>query len=479
MGDKDNNGLEYMFHPRSIAVVGVSSDPNNFMGQGFLGGLKEFGYRGELYPINPKASEIMGLKAYANVREVPGPVDYVISMVPAPLTLQLVDDCGAKGVKVLHLFTAGFSETGDEEGGLMEKELVTRAGRTGLRIIGPNCMGIHYASERLTFNSGIQDEMCESGVISFLSQSGGNAVGLVHGGPNRGLRFNKIVSYGNAIDINESELMEHFATDPETEVIAAYIEGVKDGRRFQRVLRETAKAKPLILLKGGVTEAGTGAVNSHTGSLAGSSEMWDWLVQQAGAIRVYSMDELIDLLVAFSFLPPAIGRSAGIIGIGGGASVEAADLCESMGLQVPPLPMDVRKRLREFTPEAGTSVRNPVDTISMFFPEYFARTMEIVAQCPAIDFLIISQELGMSFLQDDMGKRLLNSIVETAISTADGLEKPVFIVPRFHGAPNRLPILGEVQARYLKEGFAVFPSIKGAALAINRFVQYQERRVTL
>jgi acyl-CoA synthetase (NDP forming) len=471
----EERDLEYIFHPRSVALVGVTSDPANLWGQGFLKGLLDFGYSGQIYPINPKASQILGLKVYPSLSDVPGPVDYVISMIPAPLTPQLIEDCGAKGVKVVHLFTAGFGETGEEVGKRLEAELLAIARRVGVRLIGPNCMGIHYAKSKITFDMAIPEEAKESGNISFLSQSGAFAIGLVHMGSFRGLRFNKIASYGNAIDLNEADFLELFATDADTEIIAAYIEGIKDGPRFRRALIEAAAVKPVIVLKGGRTSAGTGAVSSHTGALAGNEEIWDILLKQAGAIRVHSMDELSDLLVAFCHLPPLAGRNVGVIGTGGGASVEAADLCESAGLFVPALPPEIRNQLREFTPVAGTSVRNPVDTISMFIPQELSRTIELVASHAEIDFVIFQMELGMDFLQD-IGRVIVETGREVLIETAKKMDKPIVVVPRYGGRPQGISLLAETQERYVEAGLPVFPSIERAALAISRFISYHEAR---
>ena len=472
---RDGRELEYIFHPRSIALVGITSDPNNWMGQGFLKGLLEFGYNGPIYPTNPKASQIQGMKAYPNIMDVPGPVDHVISLIPAPLTPQLIEDCGAKGVKVVHLFTAGFGETGEEDGKRLEAELLATARRVGVRIIGPNCMGIHYYKSRITFDMGVPEEAREKGDVSFLSQSGANAVGLVQMGSFRGLRFNKVVSYGNAIDLNESDFLEHFTADPDTKIICAYIEGVRDGPRFRRALMEAAAAKPVILLKGGRTVAGVGAVNSHTGALAGSEEIWGALLQQVKATRVYSMDELSDLLVAFRHLPPLAGRNVGVIATGGGASVEAADLCESAGLFVPPLPPEIRSQLREFTPVAGTSVRNPVDTISMFIPQELSRTLALVASYDGIDFLIFQMELGISFLQG-WGRVIVDAGFDALMETARKIDKPIVVVLRYNGRAQGSSIMAETQEKCVKAGLAVFPSIERAALAVSRFISYHENR---
>ena len=472
---QEGRELEYIFHPRSIALVGITSDPNNWMGQGFLKGLLEFGYGGQIYPINPKASKIHGLKAYPSLKDVPGPVDHVISLIPAPLTPQLIEDCGTKGVKVVHLFTAGFSETGEEEGKQLEAEILAVARRVGVRLIGPNCMGIHCHKSRITFGWAMPDEAKESGNISFLSQSGANAGNLIQMGSLRGLRFNKVASYGNAIDLNEADFLEHFSVDPDTEIIAAYIEGIKQGPRFRRALIKAAAVKPVIVLKGGRTAAGAGAAGSHTGALAGNEEIWSALLKQAGAIRVYTMDELSDLLVAFRHLPPLRGRNVGVIGSGGGASVEAADICESAGLSVPPLTPEIRSQLREFTPVAGTSVRNPIDTTSMFLPQDISRTLELVASHTEVNSIIFHMELGLGIIQGP-ARAIVEMGREVIIETAKRLHKPLVVVLTYGGSSQGISVFTETKDRYIKSGLAVFPSIERAALAVSRFISYHETR---
>ena len=210
--------LDHILHPRSIAVVGASSDPNNPIGQLWLRCAIDFGFGGELYPVNPKASDIMGLKCYPSIRDIPGPVDYAISLIPRHLVPQLLEDCGAKGVRTVHLFTAGFSETCEEEGIRLEEEVIRIAQNSGVRIIGPNCMGIYCPESGLSFNPNFSKE---GGGVGYISQSGGNARKLTESGGIRGLRFSKVISYGNASDLNEADFIEYLAHDPQTKVIAA------------------------------------------------------------------------------------------------------------------------------------------------------------------------------------------------------------------------------------------------------------------
>lgn len=247
--------IDSIFYPGSIAIVGASSNPGSPGTRNFLLPLLHFGYQGRVYPVNPKQGEIAGLKVYASIRDIPERVDYVMCAISAPLTAQLMQDCVAAGVKVVAFYTAGFSDTGEEEGIKLERELVEIAHRGGIRILGPNCLGIHSPRARVIFE---MESLTESGHVGFLSQSGGNTRDLIAVGAARGIYFSKAVSYGNAIDLNESDFIEYFTGDDETAIIAAYIEGIKQPERFSRVLGQAARTKPVIVLKGGQTEAGRG-----------------------------------------------------------------------------------------------------------------------------------------------------------------------------------------------------------------------------
>ncbi|HEY91681.1 MAG TPA: CoA-binding protein, partial [Dehalococcoidia bacterium] len=222
-----NHPVEEILHPRAIAVVGASNSSGR--GTGFLSPLVELGYKGQIYPVNPKYKEVMGIKAYASVKDIPGVVDYVISSVPASQVLGMIADSAEKGVKAIHLFTARFSETGRQDAIELEQEILKQAKKAGIRLIGPNCLGLYYPGEGISFSSGMPGE---SGSIGLISQSGSAIHEIVALAAQRGLRFSKAISYGNAIDFNESDYLEYFAQDPETDVVLMYIEGVRDGMRF-------------------------------------------------------------------------------------------------------------------------------------------------------------------------------------------------------------------------------------------------------
>ncbi|MBW2086902.1 MAG: CoA-binding protein, partial [Deltaproteobacteria bacterium] len=376
--------LEEILHPKSIAVVGASDGGR---GGGFITPLQELSYQGKIYPVNPKYPEIMGLKAYPRVRDIPGPVDYVISSIPASEVLGLIEDCAQKGVKAVHLYTARFSETGRKDAADLEIEILRQARKGGIRIIGPNCMGVYYPDEGIAFSDGMPKE---SGHLGLASQSG-QAVGEIVGfAAQRGIRFSKAISYGNALDFNECDYLDYFLQDPQTKVILMYIEGVRDPRRFLNLLRRTVAVKPVIIVKGGRGEAGTRATASHTASMAGSRRVWQAAIDQTGVISAVDLEELVDIAAAFYFLPGIAGRSVGVAGGSGGSSVLAADLCEEAGLDVIPLPDDIRERLKNQGNPIWDWIGNPADfSISMRNFADAAIITRMMAQHPDFDFLIV------------------------------------------------------------------------------------------
>ena len=466
--------LEAIFHPRSIAVAGAS-DKAISQGHEYVRCLLDFGYRGPIYPINPKLDKVLGLKAYPSLLEVPKSVDYVISCIPAAGVLKLADDCARKGVKAIQFFTARFSETGRQEAAVLEKELKRRAQRAGIRIIGPNCMGLYYPKERISFRPELAKE---AGPIGFLSQSGGNAVELCYHGSLQGLRFSKVISYGNGLDLNEVDFLEYFARDKETRVIAAYVEGVSDGRRFLAALKRAAAEKPVVAVKGGRTAAGTQAAASHTAALAGAQQVWRAAVRQAGALEVSTLEDLIDMLLAFAFLPPATGLRLGVVGGGGGRMVQSADLCEEAGLSVPPLPEEMREDLRQRAPEIWDWVINPADQSILAGTAVSGMDiLEMMAGRPEFDLLIAN--VGEDWiLEFPIGPQLVEHVVERFIQIGGRTPKPMAVVLGPADSPEerrRRPVM-EAHQKLASAGLPVYPSIERAARAMGAFVRYQRER---
>ncbi len=478
--------LDPLFHPRSVAVAGVSPPQPGFggVGLGFVIGLQEMGFPA-IYPVNPKHQEIEGLKCYPSLLDIEGPVDHVISSVPARIVPSLVDDCIAKGVRLIHFFTAGFSETGEEELAELEAQVVERAVQAGIRVLGPNCMGLYVPASKLAF---MPEFPTEPGPVAFISQSGGNATEMIFTSAPRGVRYSKVVSYGNGADIDDGELLEYLAQDPESEVICAYIEGVKDGRRFFRAMRTAAAAKPVIALKGGRTEAGTRAVYSHTGSLAGSMDVFDALLRQVGAARADSVEEMVDLVAAFRWTgladsgPGALtGPGVAVVGGGGGFSVFAADELDEAGLTWPALPETTQQALREFTPVAGTSVRNPVDTIMVFEPSKLRDTIRVVGSAENIHAVMFHTNVNFGgwrrfadwFDPDTHRERSMEALIEARQACG----KPVVIVLRPPLSMDAMEQALEFQKACWQADFPVFPTIPRAANALAKVLRWRQARL--
>lgn len=464
--------LDFVFNPKSVAVIGVSSVADSLTNRNFLKPLLDCGYQGKIYPVNPRLSEILGLKVYPSVTEIPEPVDSVVSGLPAALVPQLMRECVAARVKVVTCFSAGFSETGEEEGRELERQVADISRRGGVRLLGPNCMGVHNPTIGYTFEAGGSRRR---GHVGFLSQSGGNTRELILAGGQRGIDFSKAVSYGNAADLDETDFLDYFARDRETTVVAAYIEGIERPQGFVRALKEAAREKPVVILKGGRTEAGTRAVMSHTSSLAGSGRVWDALCRQAGVRQVGDMAELADAVLAFSYLKPPRGRRAAVVGIGGGASVQAADDCEKAGLLVPQFPAELRQELRAFTTSAGTGIANPVDTSPDVYwePALYRETVKLVSEYDGIDIVLVM------FAAVQAAKRGIEELkrqIEAVIDAGRAMGKPLAIVVFTAGIVEAEKIASEVQVQCLEAGFPVYPTMGRAARAVNHLVAYSETR---
>jgi len=467
----NNLSLEYLFHPKSIAIVGVSSDvtkPN--WGREFLKSLTNTRFKGKIYPVGLDENEMFGFKIYPSIKDIPDTIDYVTLAIPAQHTPQLVADCAAKGVKAIHMFTAGFSETGDDEKRQLELEIAALARQSGIRIIGPNCMGLYCPKTGLSFST---DLARESGSVGFISQSGGNSQYAIREGAVRGVYFSKVISYGNACDLNETDFLEYLIDDPDTKIITLYIEGIKDGRRFLKTLRQATKVKPVIVYKGGNTEAGRGAAASHTGSIAGSAKIWASLLRQVGAIQVHNIDEILDMALLFTFMFPPKGKNTAIIGIGGGASVLVADECSNAGLIVPGFPAEIRRRLAAIcTTEAGSSFKNPLDIFPTLPRDFIQRLIRVVANYDQVDLLFI--HLPLSFITSTQAS-LTKTYTEALINLADEINKRTVVVLHVVISPQDKEAASVIRSQLHKAGFPIYPSANQAAKAVSKFIQYYQQ----
>jgi acyl-CoA synthetase (NDP forming) len=439
----------------------------------YLKELLEFPFDGPVYPVSRDESEILGVRCYKRITEIPGPVDHVISCIPHHQILSLVEDCVNKKARSLHLYTARLAETQLDDRRDLEKQIVQRAREGGVRVIGPNCMGLYCSTVGLTFRMSLPKE---PGHVAFASQSGGNAADLEYQGSGRGLRFSKIISFGNASDLNESDFFEYLLEDPQTKVIGIYLEGVKEGRRFVELLRKSDGKKPIILFKAGRTLAGSRAVVSHTASMSGEHVVWESLCHQYGIISVHSIREMADVLLAFQFLSPSGGKSVLVMGGGGGGSVAAADVCESEGFFVPPLPPEMREEIRSFAPDVWSLISNPMDGSVMGSVETMARAYQTGANWEGVD-LIIGNSSAVWLLDHPKLAERHELSVRFMIDLAQEVKKPMIMFANSGDTSTKWRVEARLKAQELcvRAGIPVYPNIKRAARALSHFVKYHRR----
>jgi acyl-CoA synthetase (NDP forming) len=474
--------IDAIMRPRSVAVVGASANPDT-PGYDYVAAMQECGFSGAIYPVNPRGGEILGLAVAKSLAEVPGDVDYVISCIPSDHILDLVGQAAQRNVKAMQLFTGRFSETGREEDIELESRLREAIDKAGIRLIGPNCMGVLNPAHGMSFR---RDMSHQSGGVGFLSQSGNLLFEITHFGEPRGLRFSKAVSYGNALDLDETDFIEYFARDPETKVIGAYVEGVRDGRRFLDALKRASTKKPVVVLKGGRTSAGGRAAASHTAALAGASRVWEAALTQSGALAVDTVEDLIDMLIAFSYMKkPLILRLSkdlrfrvGMVGAGGGRSVLTADLCEEVGLAVPQLPPDVEAKVAERAPDLAGWVTNPVDqSILAGSGLGGGQILEWFDESPEIDLLLANMNEAWAFGRPNASD-VLPRIAERFAKIAGVTKKPfaVALGPSDYSDEARWRLVSETRDKLVAANVALFPSVERAVRALASFTGYWRRR---
>jgi len=428
--------FEFFFSPQSVAVIGASRDEGK-LGHGVLKNLLQYGYKGKVYPINPKADEILGLKAYPTVLDVPGEIEMAVVVVPAPVVARVLEECGQKGVRGVVIITAGFREVGGQ-GLKEEKRLAEIASRYGMRIIGPNCLGLIDTLSSL--NATFSPSMPKRGNIAMMSQSGALLIAILDWAVAEEVGFSRMVSLGNKADVDEVDILEAWGEDPYSKVIAAYLEGVEDGRRFMEVVRRVTPKMPVVVIKAGTTEAGARAVSSHTGSLAGSEKAYDAALRQSGIVRANSMEDLFDYAFAFSQQPLLNGNRIAIVTNGGGAGIMASDEVERVGLKMASLSRETIERLRErLPPEAN--IYNPVDCLGDADAERYGYALETVLKDENVDGVIAAFTTQVVIDVED--------IAQAVVQIAKRYEKPVFAsfmggkisqagieILREHGVPN-------------------------------------------
>ncbi len=372
--------IDIFFHPKRIALVGASADYRK-LGNSILMNL--LASEVELFPITKTRDRVMGIKAYRSLSELPVPVDLVIVAVAAKYCPSLIPEIRNAGATHAVIISGGFSETG-QDGAKLEKELIDAARAAGVRIIGPNCVGV--SNSRL-FN-GTFTMMPERGNIAFVSQSGALGGMTIYTTRSKRIGISKFASIGNAADVSFIEILDYFREDPKSTVIAVYVEGIDDGRQFYESLRRASSVKPVVVMKGGRSEAGGRATKSHTGSLAGSTPIFNGMLKQAGCVTAPTLDSLLEICKLFDYQPLPHGRNIGIISNTGGAGVLATDAAADFGLSVPHLDSDTKSELRQaLSPMA--SVENPVDVVASGGRHEYKIATELLLRDPNVDALLV------------------------------------------------------------------------------------------
>lgn len=376
--------FKLLFEPRSIAFLGASRDPQKW-GFRILGNLMMGGFQGRVYPVNPKKGEVLGLKVYGSVGDIPETPDLAVIVVPPTSVVDAVKECINKGIKAGVVITAGFAEIG-KEGEKVQQEIVETAHGGGMILVGPNSFGIINPLSKL--HSQMPPIFPPPGPIAVVSQSGNLVATIARMVIARGFGYSKGISSGNEAALHSEDYLEYLADDPQTKVILSYIEGLKDGHRFFETAKKVTKKKPVIMLKAGETPAGARAAKSHTASLAGSDTVFDAMCKQAGVIRVRNLDELVNAGFAFLCHPLPQGRRVGIVTAGGGWGVLAADACAKLGLDVVPLPDNTLRELDSFLP-AWWNRGNPIDLVAGAFGNAMMKSVEVIMRCPVVDGVIM------------------------------------------------------------------------------------------
>jgi acetyl coenzyme A synthetase (ADP forming)-like protein len=439
------------FEPRAVAVIGANREPGR-IGSEVFRNLRESGFTGTLVPVHPSAAEIGGITAVPSVAAFPGEIDLAVVLVPAAHVLGVVDECIAKGVKAIVVISAGFAETGPA-GAARQAELVDRIRAAGIRLIGPNCMGIINTDPAIALNATFSPVYPPAGRLAFSTQSGALGLAILDYVKRLNLGISSFASIANTADVSGNDLIQYRAEDARTEVILLYLESFGNPRKFAQIARRVGRRKPMVAVKAGRSSAGARAATSHTGARATSDVLVDTLLRDSGVIRTNTLEELFDVASLIGSQPVPAGRRVAILTNAGGPAILAADACEANGLVLPPLGEATCARLREFLP-AAASVANPVDMIASASAEHYRLALDVVARDEDIDSIIVIFIPPLVTSAD---------AVAAAIRSAPTAGKPVLAT--FMGAQGVPPVLAPIPAY-------AFP--ESAAVALARVTGYGE-----
>lgn len=448
--------LKSMLEPRSIAVIGASRTPGK-IGYVILKNIIGYGYKGKIYPINPNAEEIMGLKAYPSVLNVPGEVDVAVIAIPAQEVPRAMEECGKKGVKVAVVITSGFSEVGNVE---LEEKIIKIAREYGVRILGPNIFGYAYTPSNINATFGPLE--VEKGNIALISQSGALGIALMGWTIMNEIGLSALFSVGNMADIDVAELSELLADDPNTKVIAIYLEGIKPGRgrEFVETMTRVTEKKPVVVIKAGRTSRGMKAVASHTGSLAGSDALYEAAFKQAGVIRAYDVEEMFDIARAFAQQPLPRGENTIIITNGGGVGVLATDAAELSGVKLVEPSQQLMNAFKQAMPWFG-SPKNPVDLTGQAVVDNYIKALKIAIESTEIDNIVILYCRTAILDPRDLAKAIVEFYRENKVN------KPT--VASFVGGQDTYDAM-----RYLnRNGIPSYPSPERAINVLSKMLWYK------
>jgi acetate---CoA ligase (ADP-forming) len=451
------DGMKELFEATSIAVVGASQKEGK-VGNIIVKNLLGSGYRGSLYPVNPKATEVLGLKCYPDLASIPGRVEMVVVVVPNILVPQVMEAAGGKGVKVAVIISAGFREAG-KEGVELERTVGQIASKYGIRVLGPNCLGVISTANAM--NATFTNDYPRSGTVAITSQSGAICSVVLDWARATRIGFSKFVSVGNKLDIDEADLLSYLKNDEQTAVIGMYIEGMRRGQEFMRMARVTSRTKPIIALKAGRTSSGAKAASSHTGALSGSDKVYDAAFAQAGVVRVKTLDELFDLLQVFGTMPVPEGEGLAIVTNAGGLGVMAADAVSDNGLALASFTPETIARLRTGLPEEA-NFYNPVDVIGDADARRYEFAMRTVMDDPNVHMVLAM--LAPTDILD------ITAVAQTIASFAGKTRVPV--ATAFVGGED----VAEGARLLMEAGVPNYDSPDRAVRALAAMVHYRELR---
>ena len=460
--------LDRALNPRTVAVVGDAKARN----YRWLECMSTF--QGKVYSVQVDPDEIPGIEAlgipnYLSVADIPDEVDYVLIAVPRNVAPIVLRDCITKQVGGATLFTSGFAETESEEGLELQEQITNMAREAGLVVIGPNCMGLYNPALGVRF--GENQAAGFEGDVTFLSQSGGHAGDFAAAAHASGVPVRKVLSFGNGVVLGIADFLEYFAADEDTHYISMYLEGLREGPRFFQSLRETTLRKPVVIWKGGLSDAGQRATASHTASLAGSRKIWDAMYRQTGAIPVNSVSDMVDVLKALRLLPPFTGTGMGITGGSGGQSVAMADVFSRAGLRVPTLTDESYEQLESWFRVVGASFRNPIDMGSN--RTEIDTIMDALVSDAHVDCLVVQLRPAAG---DPGDGRRLDRQIEAIARAKEHSDKPVAAIVYSSTPLEQGPVIAEMEARLSEMGVPAFPTYERAAAALARVSAYYRFR---